>query len=101
VHSPKHEESFLHALRVVERVRIARPEDADVDAEITERRLPRLERVQRAALLLVAYRERVREVVHEPALRRDVAAVGGLLRACFLHRHFVLLGVTATRGQGR
>src|SRR5262249_4430707 len=83
----QHEKSLLRALRVVERVRAARPDDADVDADVGGRVLSRLDRVRRAALLVVAYRERVRQVEDEPALRRDVAAVRGLLGACFLHGH--------------
>jgi len=61
------EEPFLHALRVVESVRLARREDGDADADVGEGMLPRLERVRRAALLLVFHGERVREVEHEPA----------------------------------
>src|SRR5438067_7475093 len=71
----QHEEALLRRLGVVERVRVARPEDAEVDAHVLERVLPRLDWIARAALLRVANRQRVFEVEHEPALGSDVAAV--------------------------
>jgi hypothetical protein len=78
----EHEEAFLCVLVVVERVRIAGPQDAHVDAEVAERRLPRLERVEGASLL-EADGERVLEVVDEPTLRRYVAAIRRLLHSRF------------------
>ena len=56
----EHEEPFLAGLGVVERVRLAGGEDAHVDAEVAEPRVAGFERVDRAALLLVAHGERLR-----------------------------------------
>lgn len=50
-----------------------------VDAEARERPSLRLERIRRAALLLVAHRERVPEVEHEPALLCRIAPVRRLV----------------------
>src|SRR5262245_40004598 len=83
----EHEEPLLDALRVVERVRLARREDANMDAEVGEGELPRLEGVDDAALLLVANGERFGDVHDEPSLRRDVAAVRRLRHCGFLHGH--------------
>jgi hypothetical protein len=71
----EHEKPFLHAFGVVERVRFARREDGNPDTDIAKRGLPWLERVRRTALLIVAHRERVRDVEDEPAVGCDVAAV--------------------------
>jgi hypothetical protein len=72
----QHEKPFLHALRVVERVRVARPEDADVDADVAERMLPRLEPIRRAVFSSFSHGARVPEVEDEPTVRGDAPAVG-------------------------
>ena len=63
----QHEEPLLRVLRVVERARIALPQNADVDADVSERRFTRLERVERSASF-GADCEGLLEVVHEPPL---------------------------------
>jgi hypothetical protein len=68
----QHEETLLDAFRVVERVRVTGPGDTDVDADVVERLLPRLERILRGAFRLVADGERVPEVEHEPAEPSEV-----------------------------
>ena len=65
----EHEEPFLAALGVVERARLARPNDVHVDAEIAEPRISCLERIHGAALLVVAHRERIREVENDRDVR--------------------------------
>ena len=92
----EHEEPLLRVLVVIERVRIAGPQDAHVDADVAERRFPWLERVERASLLK-AHGERLLEIVDEPALRRDVAAVGRFLGVRFLDCHRLLLVVVRRR----
>jgi len=55
-------------------VRVARPEDTQVDAEVLELMLLRRDRVRHSALLLVPHRERVTEVEDEPTGGGDVPA---------------------------
>ena len=61
----EHEEPLLGTFRVIERVRLSRPEDGAPDTDVPERRVARLERIRGAALLLVAHGERVPEVEHD------------------------------------
>ncbi len=49
--SGEDEEPLLRILVVIERVRIVGPQDTHVHADVAERRLPWLERVERASLL--------------------------------------------------
>jgi len=67
----EHEEPFLHAFRVVERIRIARREDADSYADVAERVLPRLISVDKSVEL---YERIAFELVAVPALAAVLAA---------------------------
>ena len=69
------EESLLPGLRVVEPVRLARPEHRDVDGDVAEGRVATLDHEARPAFLLVAHSKRIAEVEHEPAFRSDVEPV--------------------------
>jgi hypothetical protein len=71
----KHEERLLLILGVVEAVRLARFQDAELDAELWERELPAFETAVRTGRLLLAVLRR--QPLGVPHVHDEPAVAGG------------------------
>jgi hypothetical protein len=74
---------------VVVAVGLAGPEHLHVGAEVAEPRLTGLERIRRAASLVVLDGKRLVEIEDEPAVGRDVPAMRRVLGRRFVDRRHV------------
>jgi hypothetical protein len=64
----QHQKPLLNAFGVIERVRVPRPQDRDVDTRGCEWMFAGFERIRRPSLLLVPHRKRVAEAENKPSV---------------------------------